>query len=217
MTMTGKHTLLLVDDQSIFMDGMESLLGRIPEVEIVGKANNGADAVALVRELKPDLVLMDINMPGMDGIEASKRILKSYPATRILVLSMYGHKEFVLELMDSGVSGYLLKTTGKDELIEAINTVASGKTYLARELQELTAAGDRFKDREGETVYGVLTKREVQVVKLILREYTTPEIAASLFVSPDTVETHRRNILHKLDCRNTAGLVKYAMERGWGE
>ncbi len=217
MTMSSTHTLLLVDDQSIFMDGMESLLGRIPEVVIVGKANNGADAVALVRELKPSLVLMDINMPGMDGIEASKRILKANPDTRILVLSMYGHKEFVLELMDSGVSGYLLKTTGKDELIEALATVAAGKKYLARELRALIANGDRHKDREGEAIYGALTKREVQVVKLILREHTTLEIAAALFVSPDTVETHRRNILHKLDCRNTAGLVKYAMERGWGE
>lgn len=217
MTMATQHTLLLVDDQSIFMDGMEALLGRIPEVQIVGKANNGADAVALVHELKPTLVLMDINMPGMDGIEASKRILKANPDTRILVLSMYGHKEFVLELMDSGVSGYLLKTTSKDELLEALNTVAAGGKYLARELRELTNNGDRHKDRECATVHGALTKREVQVVKLILREHTTLEIAAALFVSPDTVESHRRNIMHKLDVRNTAGLVKYAVERGWGE
>ena len=145
MTMATQHTLLLVDDQSIFMDGMEALLGRIPEVQIVGKANNGADAVALVHELKPTLVLMDINMPGMDGIEASKRILKANPDTRILVLSMYGHKEFVLELMDSGVSGYLLKTTGKDELIEALSTGAAGKKYLARELRTILARNPRLK------------------------------------------------------------------------
>ncbi|HRD54702.1 MAG TPA: response regulator transcription factor [Flavobacteriales bacterium] len=214
---TQRFSLILVDDQSMFLDGIESLLERMPDVAVVGKAHNGRAALDLVAAHKPDLVLMDINMPGMDGIEASKRMRQASPETRVIVLSMYGHREFVLELLDSGVGGYLLKTTGKDELMEAIRTVADGKQYIAQELRELAARPDRNGDRNGETQYGPLTKREVQIVKLILKEHTTQEIAENLFLSVPTVETHRRNIFHKLDCRNIAGLVKYAMERGWGE
>jgi DNA-binding NarL/FixJ family response regulator len=210
-------TVLLVDDQSIMLDGIEALLAPVEQVTVVGRATTGTEAVALARSLAPEVVIMDVNMPGMDGIEASRRILKAAPDTRVLVLSMYGHKEFVLELLDAGVSGYLLKNAGKAELIDAMNTVMAGKRYLAKEIEALLSAGDRFKDRQGENGYGVLTKREVQVVKLIMQERTTQEIAEALFLSPDTVETHRRNIMHKLDVRNIAGLVKYAMERGWGE
>lgn len=210
------YTLLLVDDQSIFLDGIESLLERLPEVTILGKATNGKDAVSMTAALKPDIVLMDINMPGMDGIEATKHIRKANPGTHVVVLSMYGHREFVLELLDSGVGGYLLKTTGRDELMVALRTVADGKQYVAQELRDLAATADKHTDRDGELTYGALTKREVQVVKLIMQERTTQEIADQLFLSAATVETHRRNIMHKLDVRNTAGLVKYAMERGWG-
>ena len=214
--MNERYTIVLVDDQSIFLDGIESLLERMEIVQVVGKAHTGRDALAMVTKLKPDLVLMDINMPHMDGIEATKRLRKASPATRVIVLSMHGHREFVLELLDSGVGGYLLKTAGKQELMEAIRTVADGRQYIAQELQALAAQSDRNADREGELRYGPLTSREVQVVKLILQERTTQEIADTLFLSVATIETHRRNIFHKLDCRNIAGLVKYAMERGWG-
>ena len=215
-TMSRDLSLLLVDDQSLFLDGLESLIGRKTGLAIVGKANDGVQALRLVEELKPDLVLMDINMPNMDGIEASKRMKKVSPDTRVIVLSMYGHREFVLELMDSGVDGYLLKTTQCEEFMEALETVLNGQRYIAKELSQLAKTHDRHSDRVGETKYGPLTKREVEVVRLVLKEYTTQEIADKLFLSVTTVETHRRNILHKLDCRNLAGLVKYAMERGWG-
>ena len=212
-----RYTILLVDDQSIFLDGIESLLAQVPGAQVVGKAHNGLDAVRLAKELRPNVVLMDINMPGMDGIEATRRIRQTCPDTYIMVLSMYGHREFVLELMDSGVAGYLLKTATMPELQTALSTVVRGGRHIARELDLTALEGDRSRDREGETVYGSLTKREVQVVKLILQERTTQEIADALFVSAGTVETHRRNIMHKLDVRNTAGLVKYAVERGWGQ
>lgn len=210
-------TILLVDDQSIILDGIESILEQEEGLQVVGRASNGREAVERVEALRPDVVLMDINMPGMDGVEATKRVLKANPGTRVLVLSSYGHKEFVLELLDVGASGYLLKTTHKSELLEALRDVAVGKRYLARELRALVDLGDRFKDRRGEDGYGALSKREIQIVKLILQERTSQEIAEALFISVPTVDTHRRNIMHKLDVRNTAGLVKYAMQRGWGE
>ena len=209
-------TLLLVDDQSMMLDGIESLLATMDEVKVLGRCTNGKDAVAQAELLRPDLVLMDVNMPGMDGIEATKRLLKVSPDSKVLILSMYGHKEFVLEVMEAGACGYLLKNAGKLELMEALHIVATGGKYVARELAAVIANGDRFKDRRGETRYGVLSKREVDIVRLILQERTSQEIAESLFLSSETVETHRRNIMHKLDVRNTAGLVKYAMERGWG-
>ncbi len=208
-------TLLLVDDQSILLDGLEALLGTMPELSLAGRCTNGTEAVEQAAALQPDLVIMDVNMPGMDGIEATKRLLKRSPESRVLIMSMYGHKEFVREVMDAGAWGYLLKNTGKEELRMAINEILGGRKHIAPELKRLLEQGDRFKDRRGEDGYHPLSKRELQIVKLILAERTTPEIAEQLFLSPDTVETHRRNILHKLDCRNTAGLVKYAMERGW--
>lgn len=212
---TQPCSLLLVDDQMILLDGMESLLAGSGEIRLVGKAANGQEALALAQQHLPDLVLMDINMPQMDGIEATKRIRQASPDTRVIVLSMYGHREFVLELLHSGVNGYLLKTAGKEELLAAIRTVADGGRYIAQELRDLAAEADRNRDRGGETKYGPLTSREVAVVKLILQEHTTQEIADQLFLSVATVETHRRNIFHKLDCRNMIGLVKYALERGW--
>ncbi len=214
---TPPSTLLLVDDQSMMLDGVEALLSTVPTVRVVGRCTSGREALELARTLKPDLVLMDVNMPGMDGIEATKRLLKVSPESRVLILSMYGHKEFVLEVMEAGAFGYLLKNAGKEELKAALAAVAKGNKYVAPELAKLISKGDRFKDRRGETSYDVLSKRELQVVKLILQERTMNEIAETLFISIDTVESHRRNILHKLDVRNTAGLVKYAMERGWGE
>ncbi len=207
--------MLLVDDQSIILDGIESILAADGAFTVIGRAGNGKEAVERARDLDPDVVLMDINMPGMDGVAATKKLLKVNARSKVLVLSMHGHKEFVLEVLDSGASGYLLKTSHKAELIQALKAVASGKKHVAAELRLLLEAADRFKDRRGADTYGALTKREVQIVKLIVRERTSQEIADALFISVPTVETHRRNIMHKLDVRNTAGLVKYAMQRGW--
>lgn len=208
-------TLLIVDDQSIILDGIEAILSGMAGLEVVGRCPNGREAMQMARELGPDLVLMDVNMPDMDGIEATRRVLKVSPDSRVLMLSMYGHREFVLEVMDAGASGYLLKNAGKDELRLAIEQVLKGGKYLSPPLKQLLEQGDQYRDRSGDLNYTPLSKWEMEVVKLIVREHTNQEIAENLFISVDTVETHRRNIMHKLDVRNTAGLVKYAVERGW--
>lgn len=208
-------SLLLVDDQSIMLDGLEAVLVDQEDFKVVGRASNGHQAVEEAKRLKPAIVLMDISMPEMDGIEATRAVLKSCKGSRVLVLSMYNNKEFIHELLDAGASGYVLKNTSKDELVEALRRVAAGLRYLGREVQEAWEEADRFKDRDGEQAYQHITKREKEIIRLICSEHTTQEIAEHLFISPQTVETHRKNILHKLDIRNTAGLVKYAMERGW--
>lgn len=207
--------LLIVDDQSIILDGLEALLQSDADVHIVGRASNGIEAVAKVKELNPDVVLMDISMPKMDGIEATREVLKCCPSTRVLMLTMYGNKEFVHEVLGAGARGFLLKNVGKVELRKALRTVASGYPYIAEEVHAMLDGTERFHVRGSEAIYVALSKREKEVVQLICREHTTQEIATALFVSAQTVDTHRKNILHKLDLRNTAGLVKYAMERGW--
>jgi two-component system nitrate/nitrite response regulator NarL len=206
--------LLIVDDQSIFLDGLEALLTQDPELHIVGRANNGVEAVRKARELVPHVVLMDISMPEMDGIDATRAMIKANKNVRVLVLSMYNNRDFVNELLDAGAHGYLLKNTGKEELREAIRTVAEGGRYLARAVEPLVGhSGD------GNTVepHASLTKREKEIIQMVVQEMTTQEIAERLSLSAQTVDTHRKNIMHKLNVRNTAGLVKYALERGWGD
>ena len=209
--------ILLVDDQNIMLDGLESLLKDDSDFQVVGRANNGAQAITQTESLSPDVVLMDISMPEMDGIEAT-RALKEKRKTRdvkILVLSMYALKDFVDELMEAGASGYVLKNTTREELREALLTVASGHRYLAKPVEAVMEQASRFKPRANGDGFHALTRREKEIIKLVVAEKSTQEIADELHLSPATVETHRKNIFHKLDIRNTAGLVKYAMERGW--
>jgi len=213
--MTGPPSpirLLIADDQDIVLDGLEALLGQDAGVRVVGRAGSGQEAVELARELRPDVVLMDISMPGMDGIEATRETIKACGDCRVLVLSMYGTCDMVREVLAAGASGYLLKNTGKDELWEAIRVVASGSRYLAAALTEGVA--QETADSPGMVQRG-LTRREKEIVRLIAQEMNTPAIAERLSLSPGTVETHRKNIMHKLGVRNAAGLVRYALERGW--
>jgi two-component system response regulator NreC len=209
--------ILLVDDQNIMLDGLQSLLERDSDFQVVGRANNGVQALAQTESLKPDIVLMDISMPEMDGIEATKAIKETRKTkdVKVLVLSMYALKDFVNELLEAGASGYVLKNTSREELREALLTVASGHRYLAKPVVEVLEQPNRFKPRVEGDAYHALTRREKEIIKLVVAERSNQEIADELHLSPATVETHRKNIFHKLDIRSAAGLVKYAMERGW--
>lgn len=206
--------VMLVDDQSIILDGLAALLEGDPDIEVVGTAANGQDAVEAAIRLKPDVIVMDISMPIMDGIEATRQIKKKLKKVQVLILSMYNRREFITEILAAGASGYVLKNTNRKELLEAMHTVVKGRQYLAGEVQQTLYAVDGI-DGPLETKSITLTKREREVITLITQQHTNPEIADMLNLSLSTVETHRKNILHKLGLHNGAGLVKYAMERGW--
>ena len=209
--------ILIVDDHRMVIDGIRAILDQEPMFEIVGDASNGLEAVEKTRTLSPDVVIMDISMPEMDGIEATRIIrgkkAKNPPA--ILVLSMYGNKEFVEEMMSAGASGYVLKNTGREELREAILTVRKGEKYYAAPVQEIMDRAYAANDGEAPVKPAILSKREKEVVKLLAIDKTIAQVADLLFLSPGTVETHRKNIYHKLGIHTSTALVKYAMERGW--
>lgn len=210
-----KISLLIVDDQSIIIDGLEAMLARESDLVVVGRAYNGSEAVAQARRLAPDVVLMDISMPGMDGIEATRALGKCCPKCRVLVLSMYNNRKFVDELLGVGAHGYLLKNTGRQELLEALRRVAAGGRYLGLDVQKMLANAGRTEGPHGTDGQQAITKREKEIIRLVCAGHSNPEIAERLHISPATVETHRKNIMHKLDIHHAAGLMKYAMERGW--
>jgi DNA-binding NarL/FixJ family response regulator len=208
--------ILLVDDQSIILDGLEALIAQNDRFSVCGRANNGREAVLLARELKPDVVLMDISMPEMDGIEATREVKKHLKKTHVLMLTMYNNADFVRELLDAGASGYLLKNTGRAELWEAIRAVMDGRRYLAKPVQDMLDARNAALASQGtEPDFHALTKREKEIAKLLVDGSTSHDIAEKLFLSVSTIETHRKNIHHKLGVHSTAGIVRYAMERGW--
>lgn len=206
-------TLLLVDDQDIILDGLSALLADDERFVIVGRARDGHEALRLARAHVPDVIVLDISMPLMDGIEAARELRVRRPEQRILMLSMYGNPDFVNELLDIGVSGYLLKNAGRKQLCEALVTVASGLRYLPREVQDTLDAPVSRRRRTGESM--MPTKREKEIIRMIVGECSTVQIAERLGLSPATVETHRKNILGKLGLHNSTGLVRYALERGW--
>jgi DNA-binding NarL/FixJ family response regulator len=162
-----------------------------------------------------DIILMDINMPEMDGVEATKQVKAKYPSIKILMLTMFSNREYIEKLLRAGADGYLLKNTGKEELQEAIDNIINGESYFSKEVTERIMEGlQKKKIAEKNTYIVELTEREIEVLKLIVQEFTTAEIAEKLFISPHTVETHRKNLISKLNVRNIAGLVKYAMQNG---
>lgn len=211
MVTTNKIQLLIADDHAILRDGIASLLAAESSFTVVCKAANGYEVLDAISEQPVDVCLLDINMPGLDGIETAKLIRQRKPGIKIIMLTTYNDREIISELVHIGVSGYLLKNSDKEELVEAIHKVMKGRHYFSEEVEKIILEGLAEK-KTGEVI--PLTERELEVVQLLAREYTNDKIAAELHISYRTVETHRKNIMQKTKSSNLAGLIKYAYSKG---
>lgn len=208
--------LMIADDHQIFLDGILSLLQTEPGITVVGQALNGRQLLGQLPHLRPEVILLDINMPELDGMETAKRIRIDHPEIKLIMLTMHERADFITKLLELGVAGYLLKNSSRQDLVEAIRTVFSGGTYFSRQVTATVMDSFRKKDHSAAAGAEVeLTPREIEVLKLIAAEFTTAEIAEKLFISHHTVESHRKNLLSKLGKKNTAGLAAWAAGRGW--
>ncbi len=214
--MADKIRILLVDDHAILRAGLRALLRAEADIEVVDEASDGKEAVAKTEKLSPDIVLMDISMPVMNGLEATRRIHQSCPQVRVLVLTIHDNEEYLFQVLEAGGSGYLVKKSADTELISAIRAVHRGEAFLSPMAAKMVIG--RYLHvvgrGEGKQNYDELTSREKDVLKLIADGYTNQEIADHLIISVKTVETHRTHILKKLELHTRADLVKYARSHG---
>ncbi|RVU83626.1 response regulator transcription factor [Leucothrix sargassi] len=207
--MNNTIRIVLVDDHSLVLEGISARLSEEENFEVVGQASNGLEALKVIKETEPDVVLMDVSMPVMDGIEAMERIAEDSPNTRVLILSMHDNQEYIMRLMRLGASGYVLKDVPSRELVRAVRTVYSGSTYISSRASELLFKHDKV---EQEQTKSILTKREITVLTMLAEGLCNKEIAHFLELSVRTVEAHRQNIKSKLGIHTPAGLTKYAIE-----
>lgn len=211
-----KIRVLVVDDHTIVRDGICALLALSGDIEVVGEATNGNEALKMVSQLHPDVVLMDIAMPIMGGLEATRRISKDFPKTRVLVITQHDDKEYVFPVLESGASGLISKAGASSELAAGIRSVYRGDSFLSPSVAKLlvenfqSTAGERSK----QDPYNQLTGREREILKLLAEGYSNQEIADMLVITPKTVEGHKTNLMSKLGIHNRVDLVKYALRKG---
>jgi len=201
-----KNKVLLVDDHNIVLDGLSSLLSKLDNIEIVGVATNARDGLKQLAATKAELVITDINMPGMDGLEFIKTIRTEFPPTKIIALSLHDEPHYIRNIMKYRVQGYILKNDASTELLIAVERVLSGKTFFSSKINQILM--EQLNESNAEKL---LTDRELQIIKLIAQELSNKQIAEQLFISKRTVETHRKNIFRKTDSKNIVGLIKYAI------
>jgi DNA-binding NarL/FixJ family response regulator len=210
-----KIKVLLADDHQIMREGLASLLEKHPDLVVVGQAGDGREAVRLALELQPDVVVMDISMPGLNGIEATRQIVAAGSGIKVIALSVHAKNPFVIEMLQAGASGYLLKYSAAEELTQAIRLVLQGQTYLSPQIAGQVVESYLAKQSPaGASVFTVLSPREREVLQLYAEGKITRQIAALLHISPKTVEFHRRQIMDKLGVSSFAELIKYAIREG---
>jgi len=216
LTIMANIKVLLAEDHTIVRKGLCSLLDRENGIKVIGEAEDGREAMRKAEALEPDVVLMDIAMPGLNGLEATRQLKKRFPEMKIIILTMHANEEYVLETLRAGASGYLVKKTAPDDLISAIRAVYKGDSFLSPSISR-TVIDEYIRkvDKPGERdeTYEKLTNREREVLQLIAEGYKTTEIADKLYISKKTVETHRANIMKKLEIRSTAKLTRYAVRK----
>jgi DNA-binding NarL/FixJ family response regulator len=208
--------ILLVDDHAVLRAGLRALLEAEPDMEVVGEAGTGEEAIALAERMHPDIVVMDLSMPGMGGLEATRRIAGMDEGARVLVLTMHGEEEHLLPVLEAGGSGYVHKRSADEELIEAIRTVARGDVFLYPNAAKLLLQGFRGKGERGaeEDPLDKLTDREREVLSQTAEGYSSAEIGKKLFISPKTVDTYRSRIMEKLGLNHRSELVRFALQQG---
>jgi DNA-binding NarL/FixJ family response regulator len=206
--------ILLADDHAILRAGLRALLGAEPDMQVVGEAADGQEAVALALRLRPDVVVMDLAMPGMDGLTATRRITAQLPATRVLVLTMQAEDKYLLQVLEAGGAGYVRKRSAETDLLEAIRVVHRGEVYLYPSATRLLLEAYRRRERPGGVRESLLTEREQEVLQLTAAGYSNTEIARRIYLSPKTVDTYRQRIMEKLGLHHRAELVRYALDQG---
>ncbi len=209
MNNNKKIKIFIVDDHQIVIDGICSLLVNEQEFHICGTCSDPTKVMTELQQHIPDIVVTDIQMPGLSGVELARNIAKKYPDTRILALSMFGDISSIRQMLDSGISGYVLKNTGREELIRALHTLAKGENYFSPEITRELATAVKSRTQHSAAH---LTNREIEIIRLIARDLSNKQIAGELFISERTVETHRKNILRKTGNQTAIGLVKYAYD-----
>ncbi len=205
--------VFIVDDHKMLIDGLKALLINEPQFKIAGESLSAEQALEEISSAKPDIVLTDINMPGMDGIKFTSEIKKRYPQIKVIALSMFGERATISDMLEAGVNGYILKNTGKEELVSALLKVAQGGMYFSDEVsaEMMKAISGRQKPKAEEEKIN-LTARETEIIQLIAQELSNAQIADKLFISERTVETHRKNIFRKTNTKTIVGLIKWAFE-----
>ena len=207
--------VVIADDHAIVRHGLIRLIQNEDDMDVVAQAEDGIAVVQAVREYRPDVVVMDISMPQLNGIEAARQIINEMPNVKVIALSMHSSKRFIMEMFRAGACGYLLKDCASDELVEAIRIVSQGKTYVSPSISDIVVENYVLENNQFEdSAFSVLTQREREVLQLLSEGKTTKQIARSLFISPKTVEAHRLRVMGKLNIDSVARLTKYAIQEG---
>jgi DNA-binding NarL/FixJ family response regulator len=210
--------LLIADDHKMFVSGIRSLMEETSDMQVVATCHDGSEVLAMAQAHEADVILLDINMPGMQGVEACTLLSKEVPKLKVLVLSMYNEESYITQLLNNGAMGYVLKDTEVKELLHAIRQVHKGETFFSKSVTQTIVNSLINRNKAQETPENtkpplpVLSRREKEILQLIVNEHSTQEIAEMLFISPKTVEVHRGNLLNKFAVRNTAGMVRIAVE-----
>jgi DNA-binding NarL/FixJ family response regulator len=209
-----KIKIILVDDHRMFRDGVKSVLSDEENIELVGEVGNAKDLYELLKTTNPDVIITDISMPDISGIELSKYVSENYPEINILILSMHSNEEFITKSLAAGANGYLPKDTSMDELLEAINVIYKGENYFNKNISDtlLKSLISKSKPSKENTKNGTLTKREREIISHVVEGFSNKEIAGKLFISIRTVDSHKNNIMQKLNLKSSVELVKYAIK-----
>lgn len=210
--MTGRIGVFIADDHAIVCEGLVTILATQPDIEVVGTASNGRDALTQVVRLTPRVAILDISMPDLDGIEATRQILAKRPDTAVVILSMHGGSQHVFHALEAGARGYLLKESAGKEIIDAVRIVHAGRRYLSPKVAEIVAEG--LSSRKGSSPLASLSKREREILKLVADGQSSAEIGKTLSLSPKTVDSYRSRLMQKLHVSDLAGLIKFAIQHG---